>query len=666
MNKAPSAEGYEIQGQIGVGGFSTVYRASQVRFARQVALKVLHARLGDEQAQRRFDRECRAAGSMSNYPYIATVFDAGECKDGRPFIAIELMEGGSYAARLAADGPLTGEEGLDVGVKMAAALSVVHASGMLHRDIKPENILRNGFGEPALTDFGISAVVLGPEATTGTVSLTPLHTSPEELEGAPSSIASDVYSLGSALYTLLEGRAPFQGPAGEGIAPFLRRVTTEEPLLPSRRDLPDGLVAAVMTALEKDPMKRPGSALALAELLQSVQVGSGLGVTPIPRAMVAAQTPLAANIENAATIIRGPGAAEPQPDAQGGSRPGVAESLLSNHLDDIDVVDRADVSETLARSDLGTKASRDRAPIDQHGPAGGDPADSMVVAAVPPTKSRRRAWALIAGSAAVAACLAGVLLVATRSTDTAGLDAASSADSGLSTAVGPTATDGGLTSNAAVDSGATAASTDSVDPSADAPPAAVDAGSPAASGAKGAASGGPTGSPAGQGAGNGGNAAGPVPAQAQPVTIISQPRGRAVPVRESTTLSVSASGPGPLLYQWYRDGSAIAGAASPSYTTPTLEQVNGSPTYSTQFWVTVTGSNGAQATSSVATVNVDRRSLDINGDGLVNQTEMNLVCSHYGTDFKPADFNGDHTVSIVDLSMVLTAWTPGQPGGTCN
>jgi serine/threonine protein kinase len=280
----PQIDGYSGLVQIGAGGFSNVYRARQDRFGRIVAVKVLHAELADEDSQRRFERECRVAGAVSRHPNVVTVLDAGETADGRPFIVMEFMAGGPLSARLATSGPFPVAELLDVGVKIAGALGAVHDAGMLHRDLKPQNILVSDFGEPALADFGISAVVHGPDATAGTASLTPLHTPPEVLEGHPTSVASDVYSLGSALFTLLSGRAPFQGQDGDGLAVVIRRVLTDPPPSIGRADVDAPTEAILAKALAKEPGDRHGSALALAQALQEDQQRLGFPVTSLRRA----------------------------------------------------------------------------------------------------------------------------------------------------------------------------------------------------------------------------------------------------------------------------------------------------------------------------------------------------------------------------------------------
>ncbi len=274
-------DGYRDLVRVGSGGFSMVYSAYQEAFDRTVAVKVLTVELVDENAQRRFQRECRASGRLSNHPNIVTVLDSGFTADGRPFITTEFMTHGSLADRLDDEGTYELDEVLDIGVKMAGALAAVHAAGILHRDIKPQNILISDYGEPALADFGISAITVGPDASIGTSSITPLHVAPEVLEGQPTSYASDVYALGSTLYTLLAARAPFQQGDEDALLPLMRRVVMD-PVPPiDRADVPDPVLDLLRYSMEKQPFARYPTAIAFGEAIQALQAHLGLPVTAL-------------------------------------------------------------------------------------------------------------------------------------------------------------------------------------------------------------------------------------------------------------------------------------------------------------------------------------------------------------------------------------------------
>ena len=164
------------------GGFGIVYRAWHPTFERSVAIKVLPADTDEDTA--RFERECAAVGSLSGHPNIVTVYDTGITSDGRRFIVMEFLPGGSLADRLARSGPITFEEVLEVGVKLAGATESAHRAGILHGDIKPENVLLSGFAEPKLADFGIARIRGRPDHADEVLSATIAHAAPEVLEGA--------------------------------------------------------------------------------------------------------------------------------------------------------------------------------------------------------------------------------------------------------------------------------------------------------------------------------------------------------------------------------------------------------------------------------------------------------------------------------------------------
>ena len=273
--------GYRDLVRVGSGGFSMVYSAYQEAFDRTVAVKVLTVELVDENAQRRFQRECRASGRLSNHPSIVTVLDSGFTDDGRPFITTEFMTQGSLADRLDDRGPYAVAAALEIGVLMCGALAAVHAAGILHRDIKPQNILVSDYGEPGLADFGISAITVGPEASIGTSSITPLHVAPEVLEGQPTSAASDVYSLGSTLYMLLAGRAPFQQGNDDALLPLMRRVVMDPIPDIDRPDIPPEVMDLLRYSMAKQPFARYSTAVSFGEAIQATQKYLGYPVTAL-------------------------------------------------------------------------------------------------------------------------------------------------------------------------------------------------------------------------------------------------------------------------------------------------------------------------------------------------------------------------------------------------
>ncbi len=252
-------DGYEHLTEVGRGGFGIVYRASQVEFNRTVAIKVLTG-VFDESARGRFERERRALGALSGHPNIVTVYAAGFTSDGRPYIAMEFLPGGTLAERLSGR-PLGWREAASIGIKIAGALQQAHEVGVLHRDVKPENILMSGYGEPKLADFGIARLQGGYETRSGVITATYAHAAPELLDGKPPSPASDVYSLASTVYSLITGRAPFVSDADDDTLPaVIARIATQPPPDLRAQGVPASVCEALERGLAKDPAQRTASA----------------------------------------------------------------------------------------------------------------------------------------------------------------------------------------------------------------------------------------------------------------------------------------------------------------------------------------------------------------------------------------------------------------------
>ncbi len=287
-------EGYGDFEVVGRGGYSQVYRAHEKATDRLVAIKVLDVEELDKSARRRFERECHATGRLSDHPSIVTLYNAGVSGQGRPFIVMEYYAKGSLAQEVRNSGPLSVERCLHVGVRLASALETAHQQSVLHRDIKPENVLVATFGdEPALADFGIATFAAeGASRTRG--SLTPVHAPTEVVQGERASVQSDVYSLGSTLYALLEGRAAFVGEADASIAPILYRIVND-PVPPfGRKDVPRELFEVLVSAMSKSPADRPQTAAELGRMLQGVQRELALPVTPLTTRQIdeAADSPI--------------------------------------------------------------------------------------------------------------------------------------------------------------------------------------------------------------------------------------------------------------------------------------------------------------------------------------------------------------------------------------
>ncbi|HEY8059689.1 MAG TPA: protein kinase [Acidimicrobiales bacterium] len=270
---------------IGRGGFGTVYKAEQPAFRRTVAVKVLDGQL-DERAQRRFERECQAMGSLSDHPGIITIFDAGTTGAGAPYLMMAFQPGGSVADKLARDGALAWSEGLRIGVEVAEALAAAHRLEVLHRDVKPANILLSGYGHAQLGDFGIARVTGATQTRGDEVTASLLYAPPEILDGQPPAAASDVYSLGATLFEALAGQAAFAGGPDDSIAALLTRILTHPVPDLRPKGVPDPVARVVEAAMAQEPSGRPASATDLARDLAAAARDGGVALggsgTPAP------------------------------------------------------------------------------------------------------------------------------------------------------------------------------------------------------------------------------------------------------------------------------------------------------------------------------------------------------------------------------------------------
>jgi eukaryotic-like serine/threonine-protein kinase len=248
---------------------SRVYRARQDGLDRPVAVKILL--LDDPAALTRFHREIEITVRLGRqHPHIVTVIDTGTTADGRPCIVMEYYDGGSLYDRLRAHGPLTVGEVLAAGTVIADALSFAHGQGVLHRDVKPQNILMLPTSY-VVADFGIARRIdAGHTASVEWFSFR--HAAPQVLDGVPNEVADDIWSLGSTLYTLLDGRPPFASdvPGEDSSLAYMRRVRTSAPRPLTRTDVPDGLARIISRCLQRERADRFHDAAALHEALLAV------------------------------------------------------------------------------------------------------------------------------------------------------------------------------------------------------------------------------------------------------------------------------------------------------------------------------------------------------------------------------------------------------------
>src|SRR6266542_1120927 len=247
---------YRLQDRIAVGGVGEVWRGVDTVLARPVAVKLLRAECAQSaETLARFRTEAQRAGSLS-HPAIAQVYDYGHADPpDPPYLVMELVDGPSLAALLAA-GPLGTSRTMDVIAQAAAGLHAAHTAGLVHRDIKPANLLLDPHWNVKITDFGIAyAAGSAPVTRTGLVVGTPGYLAPERAAGAHATAASDLYSLGVVAYECLTGHPPFTGTPLEVVAAH-----RDHPLPALPETIPAGVFGLVAELTAKDPLARPGSA----------------------------------------------------------------------------------------------------------------------------------------------------------------------------------------------------------------------------------------------------------------------------------------------------------------------------------------------------------------------------------------------------------------------
>jgi serine/threonine protein kinase len=270
--------GYRLEQRIGRGGMAVVYRATDQRLDRQVALKLLAPGLTRDNAFRtRFTRESRAAAAV-DHPNILPVYDAGEAA-GHLFIAMRYVGGGDVRGLLRQAGQLSPRRTSRIISQIASALDAAHATGLVHRDVKPANMLLDGghSGHVYLTDFGVSKQVLADQLTvTGQIVGTLDYIAPEQLEGQLVDGRTDMYSLACTAFELLCGVPPFRRDLGPAI--IFAHLSQEPPSVVARRiELPLAVDRVLARALAKSPAERYATCSQFA-----AQLSSSLGVAPDP------------------------------------------------------------------------------------------------------------------------------------------------------------------------------------------------------------------------------------------------------------------------------------------------------------------------------------------------------------------------------------------------
>ncbi|MDH3293687.1 MAG: serine/threonine protein kinase, partial [Acidimicrobiia bacterium] len=331
---------------MGSGGSSRVYRARQSDLDRVIAVKVINAG-HDPDVARRFDRERKAMGRLSNHEGIVPVYSTGVTPFGEPFLVMPYYPNGSLQDQIDR-GPLDWRSAVGYVDAVAETMAAAHEEGVVHLDIKPANILLTANGAPRIADFGIAKLSSGSGVaarTTGTA-FTPAYSAPETFLDGQATPAADVYGLGATLWACLVGHPPFLGPGEDtNLMAVIGRVVNN-PLGDVRHLTPEPICRVINQSMAKDPLNRYRSAREFSYALQQAmaEVGIGPGARngdaavrpradqaeihqfspPVPygsgpepvyseQTRIFAEQPMAPHVTSARTISRGPSLTSPGP-----------------------------------------------------------------------------------------------------------------------------------------------------------------------------------------------------------------------------------------------------------------------------------------------------------------------------------------------------------------
>jgi len=295
---------YRLEQRLAAGGMGAVWRGTDTRLNRVVAVKLLHSGLsGNDRFRARFHQEAQAVAQLQS-PGIVSLYDYGEehAPEGLvSYLIMELVRGQALDTVLRERRRLSPNETLKIMASAAEALDVAHQAHIIHRDIKPGNLLVGSDGSVKIVDFGIAAAKGGAGLTeTGTVMGTLAYASPEQLQGAQLTGATDLYSLGIVGYECLAGRPPFAG--NEPTAAIAGHLTGQPGPLPP--DVPGPVAQIIMRCLAKDPRQRFASAAELAQVCKSGGMGGGTTAILAP-----APSPYGQSPQGQSTQIMTPGMA---------------------------------------------------------------------------------------------------------------------------------------------------------------------------------------------------------------------------------------------------------------------------------------------------------------------------------------------------------------------
>ena len=261
---------YKVEGILGRGGMGTVYKGRHARSGDLVAIKVIAPSVANQMRfRRRFASEIETLTRLT-HPNIVKAIGFGE-EQGLLFYSMEYVDGHSLQDHLRQYKRLDWTEVIEIGIEVAAALKHAHDIGIVHRDLKPANLMLTRDGHIKLTDFGIAKLFGSSDMTAvGSVIGTADFMPPEQAEGKGVTVRSDFYSLGSVLYALMAGRAPFAGKSVPEVL-YAVRYSPAPDSTPYAPEAPPDLHALIAEMLEKDPLKRPPTALVIGNRLKAIQ-----------------------------------------------------------------------------------------------------------------------------------------------------------------------------------------------------------------------------------------------------------------------------------------------------------------------------------------------------------------------------------------------------------
>jgi serine/threonine-protein kinase len=277
---------YRLVALLGKGGMGEVYRADDLTLDHPVALKFLPATTAPAAARGRgdnaeqlalFHNELRTARQVS-HKNVCRLYDLGEAGDRR-FLTMEYVDGEDLASLLRRIGRLPHDKAIDIARQLCAGLAAAHERGVVHRDLKPANVMIDGDGNVRITDFGLAVAAGDADAVRAG---TPHYMAPEQLAGQPATIQSDIYALGLILFEIFTGKRAHDAKTFADLVKLHESgaITTPSSVV---RDLDPMVERVIMRCLDKDPAKRPASALAVAAALP--------GANPLADALAAGETP---------------------------------------------------------------------------------------------------------------------------------------------------------------------------------------------------------------------------------------------------------------------------------------------------------------------------------------------------------------------------------------